>query len=213
MPSEILLDIFQNIDDPDLYYGVQQNHSLNTILARLEYERDGPKSLAFRGAQYDSHLRINDSAAAKDAQSLVKALDVLSLNGLSHSLLQTQQSIGMDGTSLESMFRTARKLEQWDIPVPTAVENNAVTVYKTFQAVHLATDQSTIARAINKGFGSIISPAIHQDLGASALHDSLQSLAALVELDEVFGTQGSVQFEELLARFRDRAEWMKTGRY
>jgi ataxia telangiectasia mutated family protein len=212
MPTEMLLTIFQNIDDPDMYYGVQQNASLSTVLARFEYEKDGPKSLAFRGAQYDSHIRRRNLESSQDVQSLVKALDVLSLSGLSHSLLQSQQNAGVSATSLESMFRTARKLEQWDIPVPQASSNNAVTLYKAYQTVNTAVERVTISRALDEGFECIMSALVREDLSASALHSSLQTLAALVEMDEVYSSQGSEQYEEMLERFEGRTEWMKIGR-
>jgi ataxia telangiectasia mutated family protein len=212
MPSEMLLTIFQNIDDPDLYYGVKQNASLNTILGRSEYEKDGPKALAFRSALYDTHLRRRDSDSNKDAQALVKALDYQGLGGLSHSLFQAQQSVGMNAESLDSMFRTARKLEQWDLPVPSSYSTNAVTTYKAFQSIQTAVDQGAILRAINEGFDTTMNTLMGQNLTASALHDSLQTLAALVEMDEVLSTQGSEQIEEILSRFQDRSVWMKTGR-
>ena len=212
MPTELLLTIFENIDDPDLYYGVPQRSSLSAIQARLDYEKDGLKSLAFRGAQYDSHVRSRAPESAKDVQSLVNALDVLSLSGLSHSLLQAQTTVGMSSDSLESMFRTARKLEQWDIPVPSTRSTNSVTIYKAFQAVNMAPDYPTILRAIDEGFDCTMASLVREDLGASALHGSLQTLAALVEMDEVFSSQGSEQFEEMVARFRGRENWMKIGR-
>ncbi|KAE9373539.1 hypothetical protein N431DRAFT_557618 [Stipitochalara longipes BDJ] len=213
IPTPLLLSIFESIDDPDMYYGVQQNANLDTILARFEYEKDGPKSLAFRGAQYDSHIRRQNPESVQDVQSLVKALDVLSLSGLSHSLLQGQKTIGMTPASLESMFRTARKLEQWDIPVPSTSSSNSITVYKAFQAVNNSLDYPTILLAINEGLESTMTTLVKQDLGAPALHDSLRTLATLTEMDEVLSSRGSQQFEEILSRFQKRAGWMKIGRF
>lgn len=212
IPTEILLNIFENVDDPDMYYGVQQNPSLKTILARFEYEKDGAKSLSFRGATYDSHIRRRDGESANDVQSLVKALDVLNLDGLSHSLLQAQNTIGMTSESLESMFHTARKLEQWDIPVPSTCTNNAVTIYKAYQAIHTAIDRQSISHAVDEGLECTMRCLVREDLSASALHGSLQTLAALVEIDEVLSSNGSSEFEEMLERFEDRSEWMKIGR-
>lgn len=212
MPNEMLLTIFKNIDDPDVYYGVQQKPNLKSILARFEYEKDGPKSLAFRSAQYDSHFRRRDPESSSDAQALVKALDNHGLSGLSHSLLQAQPAVGMSAESRDSMFRTARKLEQWDLPVPSSCSTNSVTIYKAFQSIQTATDHGIMLRAIDDGFDCTLNNLIGQNLGAGALHDSLQTLAALVEMDEVLSTQGSEQIEELLARFQDRSDWMKTGR-
>jgi ataxia telangiectasia mutated family protein len=212
MPADLLLTVFQSIEDPDMYYGVQQTSNLSTILARFEYEKDGPKSLAFRGAQFDSHIRRGDSEADKDAQSLVKALDVLSLSGLSHSLLQAQQSVDMSATSIESMYQTARKLEQWDIPVPDVCNNNSVAVYKAFQAISIADDQATIREALDESFNFTMSSLVSEDLGVSDLHSSLQTLASLAEMDELFSTRGSEQIEKMLTRFEARSSWMKIGR-
>jgi ataxia telangiectasia mutated family protein len=212
IPTEILLTIFQNIDDPDLYYGVQQNASLSTIQSRLDYEKDGPKSLAFRGAQYDSHLRRRADKSSQDVQTLVNALDVLSLSGLSHSLLQAQATVGMSPASLESMFRTARKLEKWDIPVPSTSHSNSVAIYKAFQTVNTAPDYPTILRAIDESLDITMASLVREDLSATALHGSLQTLASLVEMDEVFSSKGSEQFEDIVDRFRGRKNWMKIGR-
>lgn len=212
LPTELLLTIFENVDDPDMYYGVQQKASLDTILARFEYEKDGPKSLSFRGAKYDSHIRRHDPESARDVQSLIKALDVLNLSGLSHSLLQAQQTVGMTPESLESMFHTARKLEQWDIPVPSTCTNNAVTIYKAYQAVDTADNQISILRAVDEGLEYTMRHLAHEDLSASALHGSLQTLAALVEIDEILSSNGSEHFEDMQKRFQTRSEWMKIGR-
>lgn len=211
-PTELLLKIFQNIDDPDLFYGVQQIPTLGTIMARLEYEKDGHKSLAFRGAQYDSHIRRQNPGAGDDVQSLVKALDALNLNGLSHSLLQAQQATGMSPASLDSMYRTARKLERWDIPVPSNCETDAITMYKAFQTVQSAAEHSAMLQTIDEGLYCTMTSLVRKDLSASALHDALQTLASLTELDEVISSRSSVQFEELLPRFKERSIWMKTGR-
>ncbi|KUJ09924.1 phosphatidylinositol 3 [Mollisia scopiformis] len=213
LPTETLLTIFENIDDPDLYYGVQQTSNLKTILARFEYEKDGPKALAFRGAQYDSHIRRHDAESNQDAQSLVKALDVLNLSGLSHSLLQSQHTLGMTETSAASMFQTARKLERWDIPVPSTYNNSAVTMYRAFQGIHTAVDEASVLHALNEGLEHSMAKLATENLSARSLHETMQTMAALVEMDEVFTSRGSEQFEHVFKRFQNREQWMRTGRF
>ncbi|KAG9245396.1 hypothetical protein BJ878DRAFT_541328 [Calycina marina] len=213
LPRDLLLTIFESIDDPDLYYGVRQTASLSTILGRLEYERDGPKSLAFRGAQYDSHVRQLDPRSAEDAQSLVKALDALSQSGLSFSLHQAQQAIGMGSASLDSMFDTARKLEKWDIPVPNNYSSGSVTIYKALQAVQSTSSDRASLQVINEGFDSTMASLIRNESSANALHGTLRTLAVLAELDEVVTTRSSQELEDVLLRFRNRAGWMNTGRF
>lgn len=211
-PQDILHHIFKHIDDPDIFYGLQQNASLGTVLNRLEYENDGMKSLAFRGAQYDVHLRLQDKASKSDAQALVNALGMLSLDGLSHSLIQSQQSISMDTHSIKRMFQTARKLEQWDLPMPASYDNEAVMLYKSFQAVNLSNDRESLIIAVAEGLKSTFSGLLQSTTKAGSIHASLQSLAALTEMDEVLSSSSSEQFEEMLARFHSRSNWMRTGK-
>jgi ataxia telangiectasia mutated family protein len=210
--NETLLTIFENIDDPDAYYGLPEDASLSKVLARVEYENEGSKSLAFRGAQYDSNLRQRDPSSDTDAQALVRALNTLGLSGLSHSLLQTQQSIGAAPSSLENTFGTARKLEIWNLPAPSASNHHAVVVYRALQSMHQAVDVSLIRSTIYDGFRGSMQGVTAQSLNASTIRQHLGSLAALAELDELMNIEGMKELEEVVSRFQSRGAWMKRGR-
>ncbi|KAK4456638.1 Serine/threonine-protein kinase tel1 [Cladorrhinum samala] len=211
--SEILLDIFENIDDPDAYYGLTQDASLSTVLARLEYENDGSKSLAFRGAQYDSHLRTRDSASRHDGQALIKVLSSLGLAGLSNSLLQTQHSLDGSSNSLDSTFTTARKLEIWNLPAPVTNDNWAVTVYKAYQSMHQAPDIDTVRGVIHDGLRSTIKHLTSRNLNTSSMRHQLGVLAALAELDDILYVTDQSELQGVLALFEKRSKWMMSGQY
>ena len=210
--SDILLSIFENIDDPDAYYGLDQDASLSTVLARLEYENDGNKSLAFRGAQYDSHLRHRDPGARQDGQQLVKALSSLGLSGLSHSLLQAQQSLDGSSTSLDSTFSLARRLEIWNLPVPSNQDNYAVALYKTYQTMYKSDDLSAVRQSIHDGLGRTISLLASQSLNVANLRSYLGTLASLTELDDLANAGDLSELEKLLSTFETRSKWMMSGR-
>lgn len=210
--TEILLGIFENIDDPDAYYGLNQSSSLSNVLARLEYENDGEKSLAFRGSQYDSHRRRRDPAAEHDGQALVKALSSLGHSGLSHSLLQTQQRLEGSAASLDSTFTTARRLEIWNLPVPPTLEHHAVTAYSTYQSIYKAVEVESARTAIHEGLASTMKRLASQSFKASDLRQHLGTLAALTELDDVLGVGGFEELEKALANFEARSKWMMSGR-
>ncbi|KAK4192032.1 putative serine/threonine-protein kinase TEL1 [Podospora australis] len=211
--GEILLDIFENIDDPDAYYGLTQDASLSTVLARLEYENDGSKSLAFRGAQYDSHLRTRDTSAKQDGQALIKALSSLGLAGLSNSLLQTQQTLNEASNSLDSTFTTARRLEMWNLPAPVANNNWAVTVYKAYQSMHQAPDLQTVRAAIQDGFRSTVRHLTQRSLNTSSMHHQFGVLAALSELNDLLHVTDQTDLQGVLDTFKKRAKWMMSGQY
>jgi ataxia telangiectasia mutated family protein len=210
--SETLLEIFENIDDPDAYYGLAQDASLATVLSRLEYEGDGMKSVAFRGAQYDSHLRRRDSAAQQDGQQLIKSLTSVGLAGLSHSLLQAQQSVDGSSTSLDSTFTTARRLEIWNLPAPSNRDNYAVNLYKAYQTMHKADDVAVVREAIHDGLKHTIRLLSNQNLTVSNLRHHLGALASLTELDDLTNVTDPTEFEAILTSFSKRSKWMMSGR-
>ncbi len=211
--TDLLMEIFENIDDPDTYYGLSHTSSLSNVLARLEYEKDGSKSLAFRGAQYDSHIRKGDHQAADtDSQSLVGALNNLGLSGLSHSLLQTQQRLDGSLAAVDSTFNTARRLERWNLPAPTSTNNPSVTLYKAYQRCYQAPSLDAARQAIYAGFSQTMSNLVRADLGPTRLRHYLAAAAALTEFDDALGASDSTQLAQLLTTFGDRAQWMKSGR-
>ncbi|KAL1838366.1 hypothetical protein VTJ49DRAFT_2775 [Mycothermus thermophilus] len=211
--SDILLDIFENIDDPDAYYGLNQDASLSAVVSRLEYENDGGKSLAFRGAQYDSHLRSRDPASRPDGQALIKALSRLGLSGLSNSLLQTQQSLDGSSDSLDGTFTTARRLEMWNLPAPASSENWAVTVYKAYQSMHQAPNVEAVRAAIHDGLRSTVRQLTSRSLNTSTLRHQLGALAVLAELDDVLNVTDQTELQLALENFESRSKWMMSGRY
>ncbi|KAJ4264871.1 Serine/threonine-protein kinase tel1 [Fusarium torreyae] len=210
--SETLLTIFENIDDPDAYYGLPEEPSLSKVLARVEYENDGPRSLAFRGAQYDSNIRLGDPMAQSDSQALVRALGTLGLSGLSNSLLQTQESLESSPAALEDTFNTARKLEIWNLPAPSS-DHHAVTVYKAYQSIHQATDITNVRTAVHDGFSRTMSSLAAHGLNATALRKRLGALASLTELDDVLGVSDNSEMDGLLEKFKNRGDWMRSGLY
>lgn len=209
--TDILLRIYKNIDEIDLYYGVKQHADWNSVLARFNYEKDGFKSLAFKGAKFDSEIRRGKSESADGVQCLVRAFDVLSLCGVSNSLLQAYQNVSLSESSIDSLYRTSRKLEQWDIPVPIIYSSNNAAIYKVFQTINSASDSFSVKNGIDEGLQFVMDKIIMRELSTTDLHGALQALAALVEIDEIFGSSGSYEIENIFNRFRERSNWMRVG--
>lgn len=211
--TDILMNIFENIDDPDAYYGLSHTSSLSNVLARLEYEKNGSMSLAFRGAQYDSHIRRRDPAANIDGRSLVGTLGNLGLSGLSHSLLQTEQSLDGSSTTVESTFNTARRLEIWNLPAPTSTDNPSVTLYRAYQTWQQATELGPARSTTHNSFSETMRSVVKKDLTPVRLRHHLSTLAVLAELNDVVEIAESTELDRVLTTFTDRSGWMKSGRY
>ena len=209
-PTNLLLAIYENIDEQDAFYGVQQPSSLHSMMTRLEYEEAGFKSLSFRGAHYDGKIRLFGGEHRKDEESLADALGNLDMNGLSRSLLSGIVSRG--GFATDSILHTARRLEQWDISSPTSQPSSASTIYRAFQGVSLAVDTSTLAASLNSAFSDAMNQ-LKTGVGAKAsVQSTLSSLAVLTEADEVFSCRKSVELKEVVRRFEGRESWMLSER-
>ncbi|KAK8048495.1 Serine/threonine-protein kinase TEL1 [Apiospora phragmitis] len=211
--TDVLLDIFENINDPDAYYGLPTSASLDNVLARLDYEKNGSKSLAFRGAQHDSHIRKKDPAASSDGRHLVSTLSNLGLAGLSHSLLQSQQSLHPDSTSVDNTFNNARRLEIWNIPAPPLTNNPAAILYKAYQGCYQAVDMNIARQSIYSGLKSIMRNAVSRDISKANVRHNVAVLAALTELDDILHVADATELDDILASFEARSHWMKSGRY
>lgn len=208
---EELTEIYQNIDDPDAYYGLPQDPTLSGVLSRLEYEDDGAKSLAFRGAQFDSNVRMRAPEPSRDSRALVKTLGNLGLWGLSHSLLQSQQGvIGLN--TWEDTFTTARRLEIWNLPAPVSNKNHAVILYTTYQEVFQSQSADEIRRAIHIGLGRTMRSLISQGQNITVLRRTLGTLAAISELDDMLSSTSTKDLNQMLEIFHRREQWMRKGR-
>ncbi|TQV91433.1 hypothetical protein V2A60_008921 [Cordyceps javanica] len=209
-----LLSVFENIDDPDAYYGLAEEASLSNVLSRITYENDGMKSVAFLGAQFDNHIRLRNGSSTVDVQALVGALSSLGLSGLAHSLQQTQQTIDTSPTSTENTFKAAQRLEIWNLPAPKDSDSFAVTTYKAYQAIHNATEIASVRNVVYDGFAKTVGSATgNSQLMISALRNKLGTLAALSELDDLMNVTRSDDLTDMLGIFHARGDWMKRGRY
>ncbi|KAM3511035.1 hypothetical protein MY11210_005312 [Beauveria gryllotalpidicola] len=212
--SSTLLSVFENIDDPDAYYGLPEEATLSNVLSRITYENDGMKSVAFLGAQFDSHIRLQNAPNTVDAQALVSTLSSLGLSGLSHSLQQTHQTVDTSPASTENTFKAAQRLEMWNLPAPTDSESLAVTTYKAYQAIHNATEIASVRKVVYEGFAKTIGSATGNNRPTiSTLRSKLGALAALSELDDLMHVSRSEDLSDTLSVFESRSDWMKRGRY
>lgn len=212
--SSTLLSVFENIDDPDAYYGLPEDASLSNVLARVTYENDGIRSLAFRGAQFDSHIRLRNESRNTDSQALIGALSTLGLSGLSHSLQQSQQAAENSAISTENTFKTAQRLEMWNLPAPEESTSSFVTTYKAYQAIHNAADIGSIKSVVHEGFAKTMQNVTGRNKPTiPVLRNHLGALAALSELDDLMHVARSDDLENTFGIFQERGDWMKRGRY
>jgi ataxia telangiectasia mutated family protein len=208
LPDELLLSIFKNIDETDSFYGVQQIPSLAAVLDRLDYEADGFKGLLFRGARLDSQMRRLRNTEPQDARGLVRSLVNLNLNSVTHSLLSNQQVFNGGTSMVDSVLRTARKLEQWDIRAPQMVDTEASTTFKVFQGISNATDLGAVRRRLDDGFLSTVQTMLSPTHTGQSVKASLRTLGMLAEVDDVMTSNSAETLRDAWKNMLNRQERM-----
>ena len=211
LPPDLLLNIYQNLNDKDSFYGVRQPSSLSTVMEQLEFEDTSFKSLSFRGAYYDSQIRQVSLADRTTEEDLIRVLDTLDLNGLSQSVLYNMSDDGI--VSGDVRYRTARKLERWDISSPPSHTSGASMIFRTFQDIHAAAKQDIVNEALNTGFSSTMNLLITDRTDGASIRSTLGSLAVLTEMEEVLSSQGLEQLLDVWNVQELRNKWMLTDRY
>ena len=209
-PTELLLNIYEHIDEQDSIYGVQQPSSLASLMNRLEYERDGFKSLSYRGAHYDSQIRHSKEGRREDEEGMVRILNALDLHGLAQSMLSKVTDSGP--SSVDSMLSTAQKLEQWDISVPTSHKSDTSTVFKALQGINNAADTRSLASALEIGMSEAMELLMTDSDASSSIHKTLRALAVLTEADELFTSTNTEQLRDVSMKFQARTGWMDIDR-
>ncbi|KAI5846484.1 hypothetical protein DFP73DRAFT_546051 [Morchella snyderi] len=208
--SDLLLEIFKNIDDLDSYYGVTQPPSLETAVSQFEYEEDGWKSLSFRGANLESQLRLGSSSNGQDIGGLVDAFNAIGMNGLSHYFLQSGVA---PASTTDNMFRSAWKLEQWDLPCPSSCNTRSAIVYRTLQSVNNSVDTRAIPSHLDSSFLELMLQITTGKQTGHSLGANMRTLAMLTEMEEILVSKEADQLEKVWDRLQERESWMHIGRF
>jgi serine-protein kinase ATM len=204
LPNDLLLSIYRNIEEPDSFYGVHQSVDLDSVLELLEYENDGNKSLLFHGARLDSDFRNAKTPTDRDISGVCKALSKLNLNSLALSVLKTNSTTSSHGSSSDMVFRSARKLEQWDISIPEAINSDSAVLFNVFQDMNTSTDIANLKKNLNSAILTELKSAFEKEVRSKALYASFRNLGVLTEIDEVFSSRTPRQIEEVWTRMLDR---------
>ena len=206
-PAEALIKVYTNIDEPDSFYGLQQPSSLASMRRRLEYEHAGFKSLSFSGAFFDSQIRLGARRCQTSIEDMVQTLDNLSLHGISRSLVSDSSG----GISVDTIMRNARKLEQWDISIPSTEESSTNSIFRMFQSLNGALDRKQVTSAIDTGVLSCMKQ-LSSGNTSEQLRSSLCALVTFAEVDKIYTSSNLESLQKSWDAISTRDEWMHSER-
>lgn len=211
--SELLLSVFREVDEPDSFYGVQQQSSLAAVMERIDYEGDGFKSLMFRSAELDSHMRRQHGSNVPYSSGVINSLATLNLNSVTMALLSSRHNSRRGDTPADSLFDTARKLEQWDVSIPEAGSSPTSSLFRVFQDMAKATELSQLRTAIERALLEQVRPTTEARSSKQSIRSRVGALAVLTEVSETVESDLPSRLDSTQERLRARQQWMQLGRY
>jgi ataxia telangiectasia mutated family protein len=212
VPESMLLSIFEQVDEPDSFYGVEQPASLESVLSRLDYEKAGFKSLMFRSAQVDSHMRQSGKLGSADALGMVRSLSSLNLSSLTYAFTSGQVG-GMTAAATDEMLDSARKLQQWDIALPESNADGSSRLLTIYQELGRAVKLDAAISSLDKLTLEHVEAA--QQIYATS-RPSRAWFNCLGLIAESTDLACSASQEELLttwSRLQSREKWMEKARF
>ena len=210
VPEELLLSIFKQIEEPDSFYGVQQPATLDLVLDRLDYERDGLKSLMFRSAHMDAAMRLAHPSKTSNSAGMARSLSALNLYSVSYALL----SKTVDGTvdSADQVTNAAKRLQQWDIAPPERSSGEATRTFAFFQELSRATDRATVKEKLRSTMLQHVSECTALNVERPSMA-WCSNLASFTEIGHVLDASSDSQFHASWLTLQARQDWMRMVRF
>lgn len=96
VPGEVIAKIYENVDDPDFFYGKKQEFNLAEVVSKMTHEGASQTSLSFHSAMLDSRLRMSDQGQSfgSIAQVTASSLSAANMQGISEAVRQYYEDSG-----------------------------------------------------------------------------------------------------------------------
>ncbi|KAL1956014.1 hypothetical protein VTO42DRAFT_7829 [Malbranchea cinnamomea] len=209
---DLLHDIFRNIDDPDFFYGVQQDASLDSVISRLQHEGSSFKNLFFQCANFDADIKLTRTIGDLNTALVFEALNCTNLQGIA-SVLSGAPGAGSGKTSaFDGVLSNALYLQQWDIPVPSTSSATG-NLFKALQSLNTSEDKTQLLLTLDDCFLSVLGHLSDENQSLNTLRASLRTLGLLTEIDEMLASQSINQVNEVWQRIVQRGNWLKYERF
>jgi ataxia telangiectasia mutated family protein len=205
----LVQSIFQKLDDPDFFYGVQEKASVSSVLGKLDHEGAGLQNLSFQSAMYDSNLKCSiEKNETPDASGIMSALSAANLDGLARAV-QLHQKLNDDRATADSVLSTGLNLHQWDLPALPSFAPSTKGVFMTFRQLNSSRSQAKVLSTLSRGLLESLNQVEKAKVLDSRVHQAMSTLTILTEVKEILTSNNGADLNEEWQKMTARTEWMK----
>lgn len=203
--NDLLQRIFSSVDDPDFFFGIQENASLQSVLSKLAHEDSAYKNLSFQSALFDTECKLTNSGLSSQDSDVVAALSRNNLNGIARAV---QLQATTHGNSVNAgVLQIAMNLNQWDLPLQPEQQSSATVVLGTMRALENFSGKFTLVEHLDRALKTLLKPVAIDKLSSKIIQSNLSAMAVLTELRELLSASGIEGVQDEMANQTARARW------
>ena len=206
MPTTLLQEIFENLEDPDYFYGLPQETSIDSVIKKLQFEGSDLQALSFQSAKHDGLLKLGKNPDDRQGSAgIVRALTSANLDGIAHGMSKSSETTMSDGYIAQTLLN----LQEWNLPVTNAHDLSGA-VFESLRTITKVQDFSSVPPILDKMLQETFELLLSGKVIGGSLHDSMSSLAAITELKELWACESSAELDDFrlnVMRKNDVAEF------
>ncbi|OAG42830.1 hypothetical protein AYO21_02781 [Fonsecaea monophora] len=144
--TEVISKIYENVDDPDFFYGKHQSYDLKSIIGKMSHEGASQKSLSFQSAMLDSQLRMEEAEETLGGVAFTTALTLSAANmqGISEAVKQHYE-----GPHKNISVENSVALDHWDLFGTSESSSMSTALSSLFRNMHSISNKSSLSRELD----------------------------------------------------------------
>ncbi|BEI92084.1 uncharacterized protein CcaverHIS019_0409040 [Cutaneotrichosporon cavernicola] len=181
--QKIMYDIYSNVEDPDGFYGIQNNNVMDSLHRRLDHEEQPLRAMGYNLAEVEA-----TQSQATMAAPLIAALSNLhdlgfdTLAGSVMKSLKARREVQADSDPF--FLELAWRMGDWDVPVTNDLAaTSAGRFYSALRAVHRERDYEVARRTVSEAIRAEM--AHLQKIGVERMTEIKKVVANLLCLRDV----------------------------
>ncbi|KIY04032.1 uncharacterized protein Z520_00724 [Fonsecaea multimorphosa CBS 102226] len=208
--TEVFSKIYENVDDPDFFYGKHQIHDLKSIISKMNHEGASQKSLSFQSAMLDSQLRLEEPENTLGDVAFTTALTLSAANmqGISEAVKQHYEG-PHKATSAEHNLA----LGHWDLFWASEPSSPSTALSSLFRNMHSISSKSSLAGELDLlllQHGDTLRMGV---INRSQLGDLHPKLAVLAEARQIVGATSAETLESTCTAIMARDQRIKLAEF
>ncbi|PWN20280.1 hypothetical protein BCV69DRAFT_283157 [Microstroma glucosiphilum] len=152
--SELLYQIYSNVEDPDSFYGVKNPDLRLALIKRLHHEGEWQRAFEMYAADHESVPLVSGSTFDTGRYDASRSGVALALHEMGYNRLAASMStVSSDAHGID--FEIGWRTDDWNLPLAShPPPGRSAGVFAALRALHRERDPMTIEGIVEDGFGN-----------------------------------------------------------